>query len=249
MAKQKGIIKLSGTIDDISFYKSHDGHIARMKGGVDGKRIAKDPAFARTRENAQEFKEIARSSKLLRDSIRPLLLSAKDSRSANRLFQVFGKVKNLDGASNRGDRKAGLGIATAPGKALLKGFDFNEHALLRSTLVHPYTVNQATGEIDIQGFVPWNSLVYPPSATHFGIRSAWSKVNFLTGESEVFFSPATILPIDNVPHTIQVTPSGVPSVTGTSFYVLMVEFYQQLNGSPYALKDQSFNALCIVEVA
>ena len=45
MAKQTGIIKLKGTIGDISFYKSADGHLARSKGGVDKNRIANDPAF------------------------------------------------------------------------------------------------------------------------------------------------------------------------------------------------------------
>jgi hypothetical protein len=34
MAKQIGIIKLKGTIGDIAFYKSQDGHLARAKGGV-----------------------------------------------------------------------------------------------------------------------------------------------------------------------------------------------------------------------
>ena len=51
MARQVGIIKLEGGIGDISFYKTKDGHLARTKGGVDGKRIANDPAFQRTREN------------------------------------------------------------------------------------------------------------------------------------------------------------------------------------------------------
>ena len=55
MAKQIGIIKLKGTIGDISFYKSQDGHLARGKGGVEASRIANDPAFQRTRENGSEF--------------------------------------------------------------------------------------------------------------------------------------------------------------------------------------------------
>ena len=45
MARQKGIIKLQGTIGDVSFYKSKDGYLAREKGGVDGERIKNDPAF------------------------------------------------------------------------------------------------------------------------------------------------------------------------------------------------------------
>jgi hypothetical protein len=41
MARQKGIIKLKGTIGDITFYKTQDGHLAREKGGIDAGRIAK----------------------------------------------------------------------------------------------------------------------------------------------------------------------------------------------------------------
>ena len=55
MARQKGIIKLQGTIGGVSFYRTQDGYLAREKGGVDGQRIANDPAFQRTRENGNEF--------------------------------------------------------------------------------------------------------------------------------------------------------------------------------------------------
>ena len=55
MARQKGIIKLDGTIGDITFYKSKDGYLAREKGGIPADRIANDPAFQRTRENGAEF--------------------------------------------------------------------------------------------------------------------------------------------------------------------------------------------------
>ena len=55
MARQKGLIKLDGTIGGITFYKSKDGYLAREKGGVCADRIAKDPNFQRTRENGEEF--------------------------------------------------------------------------------------------------------------------------------------------------------------------------------------------------
>ncbi len=69
MARQKGIIKLKGTIGDLSFYKTQDGHLAREKGGVDASRIANDPTFVRTRENGAEFGSAASSGKLLRDAL------------------------------------------------------------------------------------------------------------------------------------------------------------------------------------
>jgi hypothetical protein len=49
MARQKGIIKLEGTIGDITFHKSKDGYIAKEKGGIPANRIAHDPNFQRTR--------------------------------------------------------------------------------------------------------------------------------------------------------------------------------------------------------
>lgn len=55
MARQVGLLKLAGTLEDISFYKAVYGYLARAKGGVDRKTILTDPRFQRTRENAFEF--------------------------------------------------------------------------------------------------------------------------------------------------------------------------------------------------
>ena len=57
MARQKGIIKLDGTIGGITFYKSQDGYLAREKGGVSADKIANDPNFQRTRETAKSLAE------------------------------------------------------------------------------------------------------------------------------------------------------------------------------------------------
>ncbi len=71
MARQKGVIKLTGQTGGVSFYKtSEDGYLARQKGGVDGERIKNDPEFERTRENGAEFGRAGVASKLLRTSIR-----------------------------------------------------------------------------------------------------------------------------------------------------------------------------------
>ena len=63
MARQKGIIKLKGTIGDVSFYKTKDGYLAREKGGVDGDRIKNDPAFQRGLHLAAEKCKIELSTK------------------------------------------------------------------------------------------------------------------------------------------------------------------------------------------
>jgi hypothetical protein len=93
MARQTGIIKLKGTIRDISFYKTSDGHLAREKGGIGKSRIANDPAFQRTRENGSEFGRAGKGGKLVRSAIRILLLNAKDKRVVSRPFIFSKKIK------------------------------------------------------------------------------------------------------------------------------------------------------------
>lgn len=104
MAKQKGVIKLDGTIGDITFYKSKDGFLAREKGGVPGDRIANDPAFQRTRENGAEFGRAGKAGKVLRNAIRNLLQNASDSRMVSRLTTEMLRVIQADATSERGLR-------------------------------------------------------------------------------------------------------------------------------------------------
>ena len=104
MAKQRGIIKLEGTIGDITFYKSQDGMLARAKGGVDGNRIKTDAAFARTRENGEEFARAGSAGKLLRMAFRSYLQNAADSRMVSRLTKEMMVVVKADATSTRGQR-------------------------------------------------------------------------------------------------------------------------------------------------
>lgn len=249
MARQKGIIKLKGTIGDVSFYKTQDGHLAREKGGVDASRIANDPAFIRTRENGAEFGSAASSGKLLRDALRTLLMNASDNRVTARLTKLMTDVKNLDGTSARGERSVGVAIATPIAKSAMKGFNFNSRALLGGVLFKPYAVNTATGVITINGLIPINDIAFPNGATHMSVKGAWAKVDFANGTYQVELTNATNVPIDANATNVILTPSAVPAGAGTDIFLLMVEFYQEVNAVQYSLKNGAYNALSIVEVA
>ena len=249
MARQKGIIKLKGKIGDISFYKTQDGHLAREKGGVDASRIANDKAFARTRENGAEFGSSARSGKMLRDALRPMLMTAADNRLTSRLTKQMTDIKNLDATSVRGKRTVGVAIALLPAQALLKGFNFNNRAILGAVLFKPYTVNTITGVITINGLVPINDIAYPTGATHMTVKSSWVRVDFSTGIYDVKSSNVVNIPIDVTSNNIVLTPPGIPSGFGTSLYLIQIEFYQEVNAAQYSLKNGTYNALSIVEVA
>lgn len=248
MAKQKGILKLDGTIGGITFYKSQDGYLAREKGGVDGNRIATDPAFQRTRENGNEFGSAGKAGKVLRNSLRVLLQNSSDNRMVSRLTQKMVEVLQADTTSVRGQRNVIDGEAE-----LLEGFEFNIGAKLSNTLFAPSTptINRVTGDLNISvpSFVPTDMVAAPGGTTHFKLVASGVEVNF---ENETFIadtSASAVLAWDGTATAvINLNNSVTANSTHPLFLVLGIEFYQDVNGVKYPLKNGAFNALSIVKV-
>ena len=249
MARQKGIIKLKGTIGDITFYKTQDGHLAREKGGIDASRIASDPAFQRTRENGSEFGRAGKAGKILRTALRALLLNSADGRMVSRLTQSMVKVLQADLVSERGLRNIIDGEAE-----LLAGFEFNIRGKLGTSLFAPFvaTIDRVTGviEVTLASFIPANMIAAPSGTTHYKIISAGAEVDF---EAETFVvenSETAILPWDAVATAvITQTNTVTPASTKPLFLALGVEFYQLVNGQMYALKNGAYNPLALAKVS
>lgn len=247
MAKLKSLIKIEGTLDDLTFYKGTDGYLVRTKGGVSGDRIKTDPAFKRTRENGQEFADSAKAGKLLRRVLRPLLKDAKDSRVTSRLTQAMTKVKNADLTSERGKRAVATGILTPDGKNQLRGFDFNNRAALESVLLAEFVLDTLTGEVQIPNFIPAQDIAYPVGATHVSLRSAFMNVDFETRQRKSEMSNLVNLQIDQTVTNVVLTPT-VPAGSGMQLYVLYISFFQEVNGIQYPLNNGVYNALQLIEV-
>jgi hypothetical protein len=249
MARQDGILRIKGTLGGMTFYKSQDGDLVKTKSAVDGNRIASDPAFARTRENGAEFGAAGTAGKLLRDALRSMMMNVADNRVTSRVTQKMTEISKLDTASTRGNRVASVGLGDVAGKALLKGFEFNINAILKSILFKPYAVATATGVITINGLVPINDVAFPAGATHMTLSGAFADIDFATGGSEVEFTNKVNLPIDGVSTDVVLTPAAVPAEAAVKLYLLKVEFFQLVNAVQYSLKSGAFNAMAIVEVA
>ena len=248
MARQKGIIKLKGTIGDITFYKTQDGHLAREKGGIDASRIANDAAFQRTRENGAEFGRAGKAGKLMRIAFRGALLKAADGRMVSRLTQRMIKVIQADSTSDRGLRNVIDGEAE-----LLFGFEFNIRGKLGTSLFAPFvgTIDRVAGEIkvDLASFIPANMIAAPSGTTHFKIISGGAEVDFETETFVVSSSETAILPWDNTATAaINQVNAVTPASTKPLFLAVGVEFYQEINGQMYPLKNGAFNPLSLAKV-
>ncbi len=55
MGKQKGKTMITGTKDNVNFYKFRNGYYMRKKSSLTAKRVKTDPAFRKTMENAAVF--------------------------------------------------------------------------------------------------------------------------------------------------------------------------------------------------
>lgn len=248
MARQKGIIKLDGTIGGVTFYKTKDGYLAKEKSGVSADRIANDPAFQRTRENGAEFGRAGKAGKILRNSIRGLLQNVSDARMVSRLTQEMVKVIQEDATNARGLRNVIDGEAE-----LLQGFDFNINGKLGTTIYAPFTavIDRVAGTLtaNLPAFVPLNMIAAPGGTTHFRIISAGAEIDF---ENEVFVMDAqstAILPWDAVATAVINLANAVTAASvHPLFLALGIEFYQQVNGQMYSLKNGAYNALQLVKV-
>ena len=248
MAKQNGIIKLKGTIGDITFYKTKDGHLAREKGGVDANRIANDPAFQRTRENGSEFGRAGKAGKMLRVALRQVLINSADGRMVSRLTQAMTKVIQADATNRRGLRNVIDGEAE-----LLTGFEFNIGGKLGTTLFAPFeaTIDRVSGDIGLTlaPFVPTTMIAAPAGTTHFKIISAGAAIDFEAEKFEVTTSETAVLPWDST-LTAPINQDNSVSANSTNplFLALGVEFYQEVNGQMYPLKNGAHNPLSLVQV-
>ena len=248
MAKQSGIIKLEGTIGDITFYKSQDGLLARAKGGVDAKRIQNDAAFQRTRENGEEFGRAGAAGKLLRLAFRNFLQNASDSKMVSRLTKEMIVVVKADATSTRGQRNVLDGELE-----LLEGFDFNISGKLSSTLFLAFSaiIDRATGalRVNIPAFSPANAIAYPEGATHLRLVSGGASINFEAGTFEAVTSQSADIAIGEAPvAAVELLNQLAANSTNPLFLALGIEFYQQVNGQNYTLKNGQYNAMALVRV-
>ena len=247
MATQKGVIKLEGAVGDLSFYKRKGKYFARSKGGVSGDRIKNDPAFVRTRENQQEFGRACKAGKLLRTSLREAILQSKDSGMTSRLTQTMMKIIRSDGENVRGMRTVSKGDIS-----LLQGFEFNSNARLGSTFQMEYNcvINRTTGDVTvtIPAFVPAVMVAFPSGATHATIVAGASEIDFEAGDFQSKVERSIPFPLNNAEQP-EITLSIALTANSDKLLlvILGIEFYQEVNGENYSMKNGAFNAMALIQ--
>lgn len=249
MARQKSIIKLEGTIGDISFYKTQDGYLAREKTSISAERISSDPRFQRTRENGAEFGRAGAAGKVLRRSFKDLIRQSSDNRMVSRLTRELLKVVQADAVNLRGMRNVIDGELE-----LLSGFNFNSKSSLDMVISMAYqcTIDRVSGTFrtDVPVFDPKLSLQAPPGSTHFTLVMGAASINFETEIMDADQLSTDHLEMGSVtaaPLSLEITLQ--PNSTDPLLLVLGIIFYQHVNGVYYPVLNGAHNALSVVKIS
>lgn len=263
MSKQKGLIKLEGNIGGISFYSSDGEHLARMANGPSKDRIAKDPAFKRTRENNMEFGGSAKAAKAMRLALSTVLQSMAGRYLTSRLTKLF-KIINLKSLGTRGQRP----IELSEYKATLKNFDLNKKTNLSSVFGTVFNathnVDRNEGTITIPSFVPRDFINAPTGATHFrlvlalgsvsdfvfdaGVNGYEAAVPELNSLSAIEYSAISELGSTPISFDLTAAFSGAPVMSDVVSVVqcLGIEFFQAVGAEYYVFAQD--NAMKVVNV-
>jgi len=132
----------------------------------------------------------------------------------------------------------------------LLGFEFNLNGKLGSTLFAPFSVafDRATGSADVTlaAFSPTVRIAAPSGTTHFNIVMGAAEEDFVNDTFVFETASSGILPY-TAPDTAPIA-MNVPLTANSVLPVIEVvgiEFYQEVNGQMYPLKNGAFNALSV----
>lgn len=236
MAKQAGIIKITGLLDGYSFYQDKHGFQVRRKGGASKEKVKHDPSMKRTRENASEFKYTMQAVKFFKPVLWPFLMQFKDGDLHSRMVGFFRSLVDLDSVSERGQRRVAKALGLLAGQEALLGHVFTRSGGLDRCLKRPYTFNW-----DVTGVV-WNRVVgkeirFPMGATHLKLQASY--VVYDLSEQAVLERVLTSAFYVNgsFDGVVALVPDSVLSVPGLRVGVVFGQFVQELNGQFYPLKE------------
>lgn len=256
MAKNIGLIKISGRVGDLQFFAKDGKTYVGLSSSLSKDRIAKDPAFKRTRENMSEFGGSASVSKALREYLIPMR-HLIEKQLHNRFVKMVRELINT-GSGNRGSRKVEFSL----NKAEIEGFELNSSTKISEVM---FTTNDLVTNVDrnqltltVAEFLPSDYLLIPEGATHFrvylaglaisdfapvGVKKRYRPINSTQHGKFALGATAEIsvdsLVVGGISLTVDLPGAPVLDPEVSLAGMLGIEFLQAVNGSFYQLASRN----------
>ena len=261
MAIQTGAIKYRGSFKSIRNYMNlHDPNTyAGEKGGANRDLIMNNPAFARTRENMNEFKGCGIAVKAIRRGLLNLLPEQTDKLFTARLMAVVKEINHRDYEGIRGKRA----IIFSGERPFLSTIVFNVLEdiadLLGYQFVVEHPITRADSKITLTGF-NIKKVYVPKGATHYRVQNHVSIISDYTyDEANRRYEPLSQLNTKSAFAYSEYTPVGTaltdeivaafplgttPGDDDSVIQCVGVEFYQKSGLDTYLpLKGSSMKVI------
>ena len=248
MPKQVGLIKIKGTVDNLTFLETQDGLIAKKKRRFNADKLKNDPNYQQVRNTNQEFATGGNAGQLFREAFTTEINKAVDNRMVSRLTRTMIAILRTDPVNEWGNRKVQLGDMEK-----LAGFNFNEPVPMSATVkVKPMVaLNRPAGQVTviIPAHIPQELIAAPSGGvTHYRFFAGAAAIDFETGVSVSGRQSSANLVYDN--NTGAETTLALPLIPNTTlpiFIVLGVEFMVIVNGkaTPNSKRESSLHVLAV----
>lgn len=226
MARNTQGLAVTGSIGDVTYYKSKNGKFARKKAVVNKSNFTTNPKMAKVRAHTVDFAHAIKAGSLIRIAFRNMLKDAKQSNTSNRLTGVLFRALKSDVTHPRGQRQI-----SASDLSLLNKYEFNETVKVSNSIYSTIntTVDRVTGRVNVEiaDIVPKRALNAPVNATHFRIAMGAAVLDF-AGFNQTYIEAATQeLPISSEQiDDIGLTGMLPANSTGIIMVVLGIEFFE-----------------------
>lgn len=228
MARQTGVLKFEGTIDEIIFYKRNGKYYARKKGAPSREKLKKGKEFENSRRVSAEFGHASKIASKLYRSCKGILNSGRHDGLHGKLTSILNRVIQSDPISEYGKRKLGLGELK-----LLEGTSF-EKTNLKSIVDEIPSVIFSNNQLQINfielGSIKRKSLPIP--ATHYRINILWCRINEANYDTKFRKSETVPLMIDqplSINGLIKMDLEEPLEVDDVLIVIFGIEFLQEIN--------------------
>lgn len=244
---ESSLVKLSGSLNDITFYTREGKEYYRKKSNLNKDRFEKDPAFARTRERSSEFGNSSRFAKILFDVASPYTKGRRDSRAYNRLMSVMNKIKDFDTLSESGQRNPMQGISNPEAQSLLLDYRFDTRVGLHSFLYRNFELDEQ-GRLSLLAFNPMKELLSIEGAVGFSMLSYNIEVEPAEGACHVERSNEYQGIIEDSFSDVILTFNKPAAAAKTQIYMLMLTFHERQRGNSIPMSGKQGSICAFIAV-
>lgn len=214
---------------------------------VNKKRVMKDPAFERTRENMTDFSRAGNANKLLRRALREFARDHSDRYVSGRLTKRMAAIVYSDVVSVRGER-----VLTKKALPMLTGFNFNRNCSLSDSLYAHFevTVDRANGRIDLHFpfFYAATMVNLVADASIIQLQACATSIDFKNQETYFTEAATAHIAATHNHQSLQLAVTIPAAFTEPVIVTLAVAHLTVDRDGRYMIVDKTRNAMAVVKV-